>query len=215
MRPEPPSSFQGPQKSPQKSERVHIPKVTGSVTTNSSSRLQNWSGLLACTALLVKRLLVRAENLSCMHTVEPDVFLGSIVFRCAPAVVPFCLSLLTFCFCPVPFAACLLAFAVAFCLWLNCLSLPSKRLCLPGCGRYYKAAKLAEALQREHHYTVDEKQKSVLLTEQGYEDAEDVLEVWVIPRAHPCLRVCAYAYPISCWICTKESNITTEVQLLA
>ena len=26
---------------------------------------------------------------------------------------------------------------------------------------------------------MDEKQKSVLLTEQGYEDAEDVLEVWV------------------------------------
>jgi preprotein translocase subunit SecA len=72
-----------------------------------------------------------------------------------------------------------LPFAGAFCLWLICLSLPSQRLCLPGCDRYYKAAKLAEALQREHHYTVDEKQKSVLLTEQGYEDAEDVLEVWV------------------------------------
>jgi len=72
-----------------------------------------------------------------------------------------------------------LPFAVACCLWLICLSLPSKRLRLTGCGRYYKAAKLAEALQREHHYTVDEKQKSVLLTEQGYEDAEDVLEVWV------------------------------------
>ncbi len=27
---------------------------------------------------------------------------------------------------------------------------------------------------------MDEKQKSVLLTEQGYEDAEDVLEVWVV-----------------------------------
>ena len=48
--------------------------------------------------------------------------------------------------------------------------------------RYYKAAKLADALQREHHYTVDEKQKSVLLTEEGYEDAEDVLEVWVASR---------------------------------
>lgn len=42
--------------------------------------------------------------------------------------------------------------------------------------KYYKAAKLAEALEREYHYTVDEKQKSVLLTEEGYEAAEDVLE---------------------------------------
>ena len=30
---------------------------------------------------------------------------------------------------------------------------------------------------REEHYTVDEKQKSVLMTEDGYEAAEDVLEV--------------------------------------
>ena len=43
--------------------------------------------------------------------------------------------------------------------------------------RYYKAAKLAEVLQRDEHYTVDEKQKSVLMTEDGYEAAEDVLEV--------------------------------------
>ena len=48
--------------------------------------------------------------------------------------------------------------------------------CLRGC-RYYKAAKLADALVREEHYTVDEKQKSVLMTEDGYEAAEDVLEV--------------------------------------
>ena len=43
--------------------------------------------------------------------------------------------------------------------------------------RYYKAAKLAGALARETHYTVDEKQRSVLLTEDGYEAAEDVLGV--------------------------------------
>ncbi|XP_056159600.1 protein translocase subunit SECA1, chloroplastic isoform X2 [Syzygium oleosum] len=43
--------------------------------------------------------------------------------------------------------------------------------------RYYKAAKIAAALERDIHYTVDEKQKTVLLTEQGYEDAEEILEV--------------------------------------
>ncbi|XP_030539589.1 protein translocase subunit SecA, chloroplastic [Rhodamnia argentea] len=43
--------------------------------------------------------------------------------------------------------------------------------------RYYKAAKIATAFERDIHYTVDEKQKSVLLTEQGYEDAEEILEV--------------------------------------
>jgi preprotein translocase subunit SecA len=43
--------------------------------------------------------------------------------------------------------------------------------------KYYRAAKLAGALARDVHYTVDEKQKSVLLTEDGYEAAEDVLAV--------------------------------------
>ncbi|CAK9325691.1 unnamed protein product [Citrullus colocynthis] len=43
--------------------------------------------------------------------------------------------------------------------------------------RYYKAAKLASAFERDIHYTVDEKQKTVLLTEQGYEDAEEILDV--------------------------------------
>ncbi|KAJ7977745.1 Protein translocase subunit SecA [Quillaja saponaria] len=46
----------------------------------------------------------------------------------------------------------------------------------PG-DRYYKAAKMASAFEREIHYTVDEKQKTVLLTEQGYEDAEQILDV--------------------------------------
>eukprot|EP00887_Chlorella_sp_A99_P001989 scaffold18.g1989.t1 len=39
------------------------------------------------------------------------------------------------------------------------------------------AAKIAAALAREVHYTVDEKQRNVLLTEEGYEAAEDVLQV--------------------------------------
>ena len=40
-----------------------------------------------------------------------------------------------------------------------------------------QAAKVADALTRDVHYTVDEKQKSVLLTEDGYEAVEDVLQV--------------------------------------
>ncbi|KAI5674850.1 hypothetical protein M9H77_05800 [Catharanthus roseus] len=43
--------------------------------------------------------------------------------------------------------------------------------------RYYKAAKIAAAFERDIHYTVDEKQKTVLLTEQGYADAEEILDV--------------------------------------
>ncbi|KAI8466746.1 MAG: chloroplast-associated SecA protein [Monoraphidium minutum] len=43
--------------------------------------------------------------------------------------------------------------------------------------KYYKAAKIADALAKDVHYTVDEKQRSVLLTEDGYEAVEDVLQV--------------------------------------
>ncbi|RXH68331.1 hypothetical protein DVH24_030664 [Malus domestica] len=43
--------------------------------------------------------------------------------------------------------------------------------------RYYKAAKIAAVFEREIHYTVDEKMKTVLLTEQGYEDSEEILGV--------------------------------------
>ncbi|XP_034207874.1 protein translocase subunit SecA, chloroplastic [Prunus dulcis] len=43
--------------------------------------------------------------------------------------------------------------------------------------QYYKAAKIAAVFEREIHYTVDEKQKTVLLTEQGYEDSEEILGV--------------------------------------
>jgi preprotein translocase subunit SecA len=44
--------------------------------------------------------------------------------------------------------------------------------------KYQQAAQLAEAMERDLHYTVDEKQKSILITEEGYEAAEDVLQVW-------------------------------------
>ena len=40
-----------------------------------------------------------------------------------------------------------------------------------------QAAKIADAFEKDFHYTVDEKQKSVLLTEEGYEAAEDLLQV--------------------------------------
>ncbi|PWZ32665.1 Protein translocase subunit SECA1, chloroplastic [Zea mays] len=43
--------------------------------------------------------------------------------------------------------------------------------------RYYKAAKIAEAFERDIHYTVDEKQRNVLLTEEGYADAEEILDI--------------------------------------
>lgn len=43
--------------------------------------------------------------------------------------------------------------------------------------RYIQAAKIADAFEKDYHYKVDEKQKSVLLTEEGYEAAEDLLEV--------------------------------------
>ncbi|XP_052184692.1 protein translocase subunit SecA, chloroplastic [Diospyros lotus] len=43
--------------------------------------------------------------------------------------------------------------------------------------RYYKAAKIAAAFEQDIHYTVDEKQKTILLTEQGYADAEEILDV--------------------------------------
>ncbi len=43
--------------------------------------------------------------------------------------------------------------------------------------KYRQAARLADAMEAGLHYTVDEKQKSILITEEGYEAAEDVLEV--------------------------------------
>ena len=43
--------------------------------------------------------------------------------------------------------------------------------------KYRQAARLAGAMERDLHYTVDEKQKSILITEEGYEAAEDVLQV--------------------------------------
>ncbi|CAG9467841.1 unnamed protein product [Pedinophyceae sp. YPF-701] len=44
-------------------------------------------------------------------------------------------------------------------------------------SQYVKAEKLAGALVKDVHYTVDEKQKNILLTDEGYEAAEDVLQV--------------------------------------
>ena len=43
--------------------------------------------------------------------------------------------------------------------------------------RYIQAAKIADAFEKDYHYKVDEKQKSVLLSEEGYEAAEDLLQV--------------------------------------
>jgi len=43
--------------------------------------------------------------------------------------------------------------------------------------RYRRASKVASALSRDVHYTVDEKQRNVLLTEEGYEAVEEVLGV--------------------------------------
>mmetsp|Transcript_27169 Transcript_27169/g.45446 ORF Transcript_27169/g.45446 Transcript_27169/m.45446 type:complete len:1029 (-) Transcript_27169:324-3410(-) len=43
--------------------------------------------------------------------------------------------------------------------------------------RYIKCAKIADAMSPEVHYKVDEKQKSILLNEEGYEVAEDILQV--------------------------------------
>lgn len=61
----------------------------------------------------------------------------------------------------------------------------------PGAGaaeqpsdKYYKAAALADALARDVHYSVDEKQKAVLITDEGYEAAEDVLEVGRMRRPY-------------------------------
>ena len=47
---------------------------------------------------------------------------------------------------------------------------------IQGAAPPVQAAQLAEALQKDFHYTVDEKQRSILLTEDGYEAAEDVLQ---------------------------------------
>ena len=47
---------------------------------------------------------------------------------------------------------------------------------LPSFWWSHQAARIAAALSRDVHYTVDEKQKSVMLTEDGYEAVEDVLQ---------------------------------------
>ena len=59
--------------------------------------------------------------------------------------------------------------------------------------KYQKASKLAKALAPEVHYTVDEKQKSILITEDGYEAAEDVLQVGT--SALECLKLSCIQHP--------------------
>ena len=51
--------------------------------------------------------------------------------------------------------------------------------------RYIQSAKIADALERDYHYKVDEKQKSILFTEEGYEACEELLQVTDLydPRA--------------------------------
>jgi preprotein translocase subunit SecA len=48
--------------------------------------------------------------------------------------------------------------------------------------KYKRATQLADGLQRDYHYTVDEKQKGILLTEEGYEVSEDILQVKQIKK---------------------------------
>lgn len=43
--------------------------------------------------------------------------------------------------------------------------------------KYYKSTKIAEALTRDRHYTVNEKERNVQLTEEGYQAVEEVLEI--------------------------------------
>jgi preprotein translocase subunit SecA len=43
--------------------------------------------------------------------------------------------------------------------------------------RYLQSAKIADAFEKDFHYKVDEKQKSILLSEEGYEAAEELLGV--------------------------------------
>jgi preprotein translocase subunit SecA len=43
--------------------------------------------------------------------------------------------------------------------------------------RYIQSAKIADAFEKDYHYKVDEKQKSILLSEEGYEAAEELLQV--------------------------------------
>lgn len=43
--------------------------------------------------------------------------------------------------------------------------------------KYLRAAAIANALQRDEHYEVDEKQRNILLTDEGFIEAEKLLEV--------------------------------------
>ena len=58
--------------------------------------------------------------------------------------------------------------------------------------KYRQAARLAEAMERDLHYTVDEKQKSILITEEGYEAAEDVLQVRSVVHPSCCWPIASF-----------------------
>ena len=88
-------------------------------------------------------------------------------------------------------------------------------------NKYEMTQKLASALERDYHYTVDEKQKNVLLTEDGYEAAEQVLQVCML-RHHqnnrcrdssraPSQYVSA---PVKYWLFTSSPDARTCCLLL-
>ena len=61
-------------------------------------------------------------------------------------------------------------------MWHNAVTMTLERRPETLTPPFLQAARLAGAMERDLHYTVDEKQKSVLITEEGYEAAEDVLQ---------------------------------------
>ena len=82
-------------------------------------------------------------------------------------------------------------------------------------NKYQKAAMLADALQKGEkeepgvHYKVDEKQKSVLMTDEGYEEAEEALGVRPAPCAAPLLHSYTPSDNVSTWPlhCSPEDCI--------
>lgn len=58
-------------------------------------------------------------------------------------------------------------------------------------------------MEKGLHYTVDEKQKSILITEDGYEAAEDVLEVSLAApsaSARPSCTLPLREHRLSAWV---------------
>lgn len=77
-------------------------------------------------------------------------------------------------------------------------------------NKYEMTQKLAAALERDYHYTVDEKQKNVLLTEDGYEAAEQVLQVcsWLFDGSgkHRFSDMFKYFFSLS-GCCTRQTGL--------